>query len=139
MKFHDYKTMLDRAMGQVPKSEQLHDVRFECMKADVLLQGSKTIIRNFVEVADSVQRPPHHLIKALSRELGSPGNLDGKRLFFSGKFNYNLVNNKIGAYVKEFVICPSCGRHETELSKQDRIDVLKCKACGAVNPVRTLK
>ncbi len=139
MKFYDYKWMLQRALAQVPKSDKLEDKKFEWPKADVLIQGSKTIVRNFGDVASFLQRKPSHLVKFLSRELGSPGNRDGKRLFFSGRFNYNLVNTKLASYVKEFVICPSCGRHETVLMKQDRIDIMKCDACGALNPMRTIK
>lgn len=111
---------------------------FKVPPLDVVAEGNRTLLRNFAEVCDAIQRKPEHVVKFLTRELATKANLDGKRLFLMGKFNYNLVNARLQAYVKEFVICPACGRHETELSKDDRITMMKCNACGSKSAVRAL-
>jgi len=135
--FYDYDELLGRARQKLPHSSG-EDVIFKAPFLDVISEGSRTLLRNFAEVCDIIQRKPEHLMKFLTRELATKANLDGKRLFLIGKFNYNLVNARLQAYVKEFVICPACGRHETELIKDDRITMMKCNACGASTAVRAL-
>ena len=49
-----------------------------------------------------------------------------------------MINQKIEKYVKNYVICPVCGKPDTKLIKVDRVLVMKCMACGAVSPVPPL-
>lgn len=136
-KFHEYDWMLKRAREKLPKTEG-KVAKFEIPKAEVLVQGNKTMIRNFGEIADILNRKADHMIKFLAHELGTSGNLDGTRVFFTGKFGPMTVNQKLESYVKEFVLCPACGRNETQLLREGRISLLRCTACGARSSVRTL-
>ncbi|MFW6225798.1 MAG: translation initiation factor IF-2 subunit beta, partial [bacterium] len=39
-------------------------------------------------------------------------------------------------YAEEFVLCPECGKPDTELIKEEGITKLHCLACGAKHPVQ---
>ena len=39
-------------------------------------------------------------------------------------------------YVREFVICPVCGKPDTEMLSEKGIKLKNCLACGAKNPIK---
>ena len=134
-KFYDYDSMLGRAMKKIP--EQVSEtIVFEVPKAQVNIQGSKTLVNNFAEIADVINRPQQHLLKYLSKELATAGVIEGRRVVFQGRFGFTQLNNKIDSYVKEYVLCKQCGRHDTKLKHEGRIWLVKCMACGAREPVK---
>ncbi len=135
--FYLYDEMLSRAKAKLPQTTG-SEVLFSVPKADVWISGSRTEIRNFLDLCDVIDRKPEHMLKYLNRELATPGNMDGPRLILKGKIGPNQVNQRISDYVKEFVLCPACGRHETVLLKEDRVTIMKCNACGAQNSVRAI-
>jgi translation initiation factor 2 subunit 2 len=115
------------------------DVRFSVPEADVIIEGKTTVLRNFLEITDTINRDPTHLLKYLLRELGTAGKFDGTRVIFQGKFTTETIQSQIQAYVDEFVICSECGRPDTTLVRTDRVLMLKCDACGAHRPIRKRK
>ena len=74
-------------------------------------------------------------LKYLLRELATPGNVDGPRLVLGRKISSSIINGKIERYVNDFVLCPVCKKPDTTLTKEDRITMIKCSACGSKNPV----
>jgi translation initiation factor 2 subunit 2 len=130
----DYEKLLERAQSKIPK-KILQKERFEIPKAKGHIEGNKTIIINFLQIVSTLHREPQHLLKYLLRELATPGNLDGQRLILGKKISSSLINEKIEKYAKEFVICRDCGKPDTNLIKEERIQMLKCSACGAKHPV----
>ncbi len=132
-----YEELLARAMEKVPKSAGTGE-RFEMPVAETGLEGNKTIFKNFSVVAEKLRREPKHLLKFLSKELASPGAIDGARAIFDTKLQAAAVQKKLEAYVKEFIICKSCGRPDTKLVTENRIAMAKCEACGARNSVREI-
>ena len=52
------------------------------------------------------------------------------------KISANRINEKISQYVKEYVLCPECGKPDTRLMKEDKFIFIKCSACGAKKPVK---
>ena len=135
MEFYDYVWMLNRAREQLPENVFEKSV-FEVPKISANIEGSKTIILNFFEIADVVNRPADHLLKYLSKELATAGNIEGRRVIFQGKFYSTVLNKKLDDYVKSFVLCRQCGRHDTKLKHEGRIWMVKCMACGAKEPVK---
>ena len=131
-----YSKLLKRAKELLPKGEER--ARFEIPRAVVQNQGRQTFIKNFIDIAKSLRRDPQHLGKYLFKELAVPGNL-GQELNLQGKFSTDFINKKIDGYAKEFVICEECGKPDTNLIKNDRLYTLKCEACGAKKPVRSIK
>ncbi|HIE31882.1 MAG TPA: translation initiation factor IF-2 subunit beta [Methanosarcinales archaeon] len=134
----DYEKSLDRAYRNMPDFLTT-DVRFSIPEPDVIIEGKTTVLKNFLEIADTLNRDPSHLLKFLLRELGTAGKSDGSRVIFQGKFTNEDIQSYIDAYVSEFVICSECGRPDTTLVRSDRILTLKCAACGAHRPIRKRK
>ncbi|HLE07592.1 MAG TPA: translation initiation factor IF-2 subunit beta [archaeon] len=132
-----YEELLARAMEKVPKGAGTGE-RFEMPAADIALQGNQTIFKNFSVVAEKLRREPKHLLKFLSKELAIPGAIDGGRALFDTKLQAAAVQKKLESYVKEFIICKSCGRPDTKLVTENRIAMAKCEACGARNSVREI-
>ncbi|MGC8497537.1 MAG: translation initiation factor IF-2 subunit beta [Thermoplasmata archaeon] len=130
----DYESLLKRAREKMPMLTTSNE-RFQIPEADLMIEGKNTIFRNFVEVAKKIDRDPSHLSKFLLRELGTAGVLQGDRLIFKGKVSPINVKLKINDYIKVYVLCYECGSPDTMLRKEDRIEILVCKACGASRPV----
>ena len=133
----DYNELLDRAIDQLPQ-KVLETKRFQVPKAYSMIQGNRTIIQNFSEKADALNRDPQHVLKFLLRELGTAGNLEGSRAIMQGKFTHYLINDRIDDYVDRFIMCHECNRPDTRIVREDRIFLLKCEACGAKAPLKTL-
>ena len=80
----DYKTMLSRAYEQLPEQIEEQD-RFQVPRARVTRQGRRSIIMNFNDIAQALQRDPEHLLKFLLKETATRGNYDGTRVVLSGQ------------------------------------------------------
>ncbi len=130
----DYEKLLERAESKIPK-KILQKERFEIPLVKGHIEGSKTIITNFIQITSVLRREPQHLLKYLLRELAAPGNIDGQRLILGKKISSSLINEKIEKYANEFVICKDCKKPDTQLFKEERVLMLKCMACGAKHPI----
>ncbi len=130
-----YEELLKRARSKLPDIV-LKSERFEIPKVTGHLQGSKTIISNFVAIANLFRRQPDHLLKFLQRELATPAKIDGPRLILGRKLTPALVNSKVEQYAKTFVLCPQCSKPDTEMKKEDKVLMMRCTACGARNPIK---
>jgi len=132
-----YDQMLKEAEKKISRDIS-KESRLEIPPPNVIIQGNKTFISNFTDIANSIRRDPKHLAKFLFRELAKPGHVDNNRLILQGKVMKSLVQNKIDAYIKEFVVCKECNRPDTNIVKEDRLIFLKCEACGAKQPLRRI-
>jgi len=131
----EYDELLKRAYENLPKKTLEHE-RFEVPQADVLIQGNKTVIRNFTSICEKLNRDPKHLSKYLFKELATSGLIEGQRLILNSKFAEKTINSKINEYVKDFVLCKQCNRPDTKSVEYERgIFMMVCEACGARSPV----
>jgi len=133
--YEEYDELLEAARDKIPEDISDHE-RFEIPDLDILQEGNTTIFRNFTDVADQINRSPEKFLKFLLGELGTAGERENGRVVFKGKINSSKIRNKIEDYVEKYVLCPECGRPDTRLVKEDRIDIIKCDACGAHGPIR---
>jgi translation initiation factor 2 subunit 2 len=131
-----YEDMLDEAYKNVEVTEEVS--RFEIPKVQGLHSGTKTILSNFGQIVSHIRREPSHLSKALSKDLASQGEIQGDRLILSRKLSSKDVNEKIGKYVNEFVICPKCKKPDTELKEDGNKVFLHCLACGEKREVHKI-
>lgn len=131
----DYADMLKAARKQLPDSVKERN-RFEIPKAKGFVQGNKTIIANMQEIISTLRRDQQHVIKFLLRELATPGELRTEGLVLGRKVSASLVNEKVKKYADNYVICPECGKPDTELKKEEGVLYLVCHVCGAKNSVR---
>lgn len=131
----EYEKLLDRALKQIPHTSPGED-RFKIPEPEVDVTGNRTTLRNLKDIADALNREPTHLMRYLLREVGTAGNLDGVKGLFQGKFEVDVLRDRVNRYVEEFVICPECGKPDTKIMKQGRAHLLKCEACGARHSVK---
>ena len=131
----DYEQLLKRARESLPEVSQ-ETQRFEIPKVRGHIQGNKTIINNFHQIADTLGRKHDHLLKYVLRELATPGDLKNNALIIGTKISASRINEKISQYFKDFVTCKECNRPDTKLLKEDKITFIKCMVCGAKQPAR---
>lgn len=133
----EYENLLDRAIEQLPP-EVFEHKRFKIPKVYSDIQGNRTFIKNFKDVSERLNRDPQHVLKFLLRELGTAGNLESGRAILQGKFTHYLINERLEDYVNKYVICQECNRPDTNITREGRIFLLKCAACGAKAPLKQL-
>ena len=132
----DYEKLLNEAYDKVKQVDTLNE-RFEIPKIEGHFEGKKTILTNFFQIASHIRRTPEHFQKFLLKELATSGHFEGERLVLNNKIPSGKINEKVEQYVKEFVLCKECGKPDTELKKEDRLNFVHCLACGAKHSVRS--
>jgi len=133
----DYKSLLKKARSSMPDLV-LEKERFEVPKVKGHIQGNKTIITNFTQIAQLLHREVDHMLKFILRELAAPGEFKKSgSLIFGTKISSSRINEKIKKYVHEFVLCPDCGKPDTQLLKEGQFTHIKCLACGEKRPVKS--
>ncbi len=120
--------MLNEAYENVERTESSE--RFEIPKIKGHHEGIRTILTNFLQLSVNLRREPEHLMKFLNKELASSGEISGERLILSRKLSSKEINEKIGRYVKQFVLCPKCKKPDTELINGKGKVTMRCLACG---------
>ncbi|MBU0666768.1 MAG: translation initiation factor IF-2 subunit beta [Nanoarchaeota archaeon] len=125
-----YEDMLKSAQDKLPKINDNIE-RFNIPKVKGQVQGNKTIIGNFLQIANTLRRKPEHLLKYVLKELATPGEIKNSFLIFGTKLPASKINEKIQSYAETFVLCKICGKPDTKLTKESSIYYLKCHACGA--------
>ncbi len=134
----DYLDLLNRAKIACPETTESHE-RFELPELDILQEGKITIFKNFIDVTDKLRRDPLHVLQFLLKELGAPGNIEGRRAVIKAKISPSQINDKIQMYTETYVICSECGLPDTKMVREDRTLVLECEACGARRPITVRK
>ncbi len=122
--------MLSEAREVLP--EKAKDVaRFEVPKVKGRIEGNKTVVSNFFQIANVVGRKPQHLLKYVLKELATPGVLKNQTVVFGSKIPASKINEKIVSYVEEFVFCKECDGPDTKMVKEGDVYYIKCQVCGA--------
>jgi translation initiation factor 2 subunit 2 len=130
-----YEDMLKRVYSKLPSKAFKHK-RFELPKPRSWIAGSRTILLNYKEVCDTLNRDPNAVLKFLSRELATAGHFEGARAFFQGRFHNSTFQRLVKKYADVFVVCPICDRPDTKVVKEKRLSFLVCEACGARSSIR---
>ena len=125
----NYEDMIKNAREKIPEPEKAKD-RFQVPDVSGRIEGGRTVVTNFFEVADTLRRPPSHLLKFLNRTLATSGKIEGKHAEFKRRLRPKQINEKISDYEEKFVTCPSCGKADTTMSKDGSSYTVKCQACG---------
>jgi len=130
----DYEKLLGKARKELPE-KSVKTERFEVPKVRGHIQGNKTVISNFHQIADAIGREQEHMPKFILKELATPGELKSKAVIIGRKVSASMINEKIQAYVNKYVLCGECGKPDTKLIKEKSITFLKCTVCGAKQPI----
>ena len=131
----DYEALLQRARGEIPP-EVFDQPRFRIPRVDSFIQGSRTVVRNFKDLTDTLRRDPKHLLRYLSHELATAGEIRSPQAIFNGRFTSNVLDELMAKYTEEFVVCPICQRPDTEMRRVNRLLMLVCSACGGRTPLK---
>ncbi len=133
-----YEELLERAFEKLADKEVSRRGRFEIPRVSIQREGARTILKNFSQIAKTLNRSEEHLHKFLVKSLGTAGFIDNGRLVLQGKFTESELQKEIDDYVKLYVLCKECNSPDTEFVKEERVLMLRCLACGAKHPVRNI-
>ncbi|KAJ4363632.1 eukaryotic translation initiation factor 5 [Neocucurbitaria cava] len=99
--------------------------------------GIKTVIVNLSSVAQSLARPPAHVIKYFGFELGAQTNTNPNddRWIINGAHDASKLQDYLDGFISKFVLCKKCKNPETEVNIKDGHITLDCKACGKISDV----
>ena len=132
----DYEAMLQEIRKNLPEAVFIKE-RFEIPKVLGHIQGNRTVISNFLQIASALRRDVNHFLKYVLKELATPGEIKKSGALIMGtKVPASRINDKIRQYANEFVLCFECGKPDTKLEKEGELVKMKCTACGAKNVVK---
>ena len=134
---YNYDDLLKRACTQMPEVSTKRE-RLELPRLFINTVGMRTIISNFKEVADALDRDPQHILKFLTREMATAATFHDSRAIFQGKFQRDSFERLLQRYLDSYVICPVCKRPDTRVIKEKRLSFLVCNACGAKSAIKQL-
>ncbi|KAF2844861.1 eukaryotic translation initiation factor-like protein 5 [Plenodomus tracheiphilus IPT5] len=99
--------------------------------------GIKTVIVNLSSVAQSLARPPAHVIKYFGFELGAQTNTNPNddRWIINGAHDASKLQDYLDGFISKFVLCKKCKNPETDVHIKDGHITLDCKACGKISDV----
>lgn len=129
-----YEKMLDRLYSSIQVKVNTSR-RFEQPIAEILHIKNRTIITNFKEIAEKLNRSLEELARFFYKELAIAGVLDNDKLVLFGRFGFERINMALKYYIKKYVICPICFSIDTIITKEKKNIFLKCLACGATNSI----
>jgi translation initiation factor 2 subunit 2 len=133
----NYDDLLKRAFGQIPQVSEKRE-RLELPRFYMNTVGMRTIISNFKEISDALDRDPQHVIKFLTREMATAATFSDSRAIFQGKFQRDSFERLLQRYLEGYVVCPVCKRPDTKIVKEKRLSFLVCNACGAKSSIKQL-
>src|SRR3990170_7757810 len=134
---YNYDELLKRACSQMPQVS-LKRERLELPRLFISTVGMRTIISNFKEAADVLDRDPQHILKFLTREMATAATFHDSRAIFQGKFQRDSFERLLQRYLDGYVSCPVCKRPDTRIVKEKRLSFLVCNACGAKSSIKQL-
>jgi translation initiation factor 5 len=88
-------------------------------------------------VAQSLARPPSHVIKYFGFELGAQTNTspNDDRWIINGAHDASKLQDYLDGFISKFVLCKKCKNPETDVHIKDGHITLDCKACGKISDV----
>jgi translation initiation factor 2 subunit 2 len=134
---YDYEALLKRARSQIPEVGAKQE-RLGIPRLHHAVIGMRTIIYNFKEVANALEREPMHVLKYLSGEMATAATMQESRAIFQGKFQRDTFDRLLQRYLESYVVCSICKRPDTRIVKEKRLSFLVCEACGAKSSVKQL-
>jgi translation initiation factor 2 subunit 2 len=138
MTMRAYEELLERALEKLANKDIVKRERFEIPRVSVIREGARTTLKNFSQIARTLNRSEDHLYKYIVKSLGTAGFIDNGRLILQGKFTENEIQKEIDDYVRLYVLCRECNSPDTEFVKEERVLMIRCLACGAKHPVRNI-
>ena len=86
----NYRELLERTKSQLPSDVREHK-RFAVPKPRSFIIGMRTILSNFKEICDALNREPRHVLKFFSGEMATAATMQRNRAIFQGKFGSDTL------------------------------------------------
>lgn len=136
-----YQRMIEEAYKKIPETGYKQvTTRFNPPTVRIFYQGkNKTVILNFGEIAEYLNRDPNIMRKFLTLELAAPASPSNGRLILHTRVDDITLQNTINYFIRRYVKCPVCGGYDTKLEKIRKNIMLKCEICGAESPAPPIK
>ncbi|AGO60243.1 MULTISPECIES: translation initiation factor IF-2 subunit beta [Ferroplasma] len=131
----DYNKLLKDASGVLSSKNRTED-RLKVPEPEIIYEGKSTIIRNFIDITEMLNRNPEDLVKYFTKEFGIGASVAGRRLIINRKLREEEIREKLNAYMATYVLCYECSSPDTTIEKVGRTYLLVCKACGAEHPIK---
>ena len=133
----EYKKLLEEARKDLPE-HVFQKERFEIPNVRGHIQGNRTIISNFLQIANTPGRQPEDMLKFVLSEVATPGEIKKSGSVIVGsKVPASRINEKIKQYANSYVFCYECGKPDTKIEKEGNFSFLKCTACGAKHIIKS--
>lgn len=98
-------------------------------------QNTRTMIKNFVLICGELKRNPTDIEKFIGYKLNLRVKIDKKELMVHGDHTVVMLQSIISEYIKDYVLCGSCGNPETNICNNKLVNTLVCCACGSTTEV----
>jgi len=133
----DYKALLEKARKELPE-HVFQKERFEIPKVKGHIQGSRTVISNFLQIGGDLRREADHMLKFVLRELAAPGEIKKSgSVIIGSKVPASRINEKIKQYANIYVFCYDCSKPDTKIEKEGNLSFMKCLACGSRHTIKS--
>jgi len=98
--------------------------------------GIKTVVVNVADLATSLNRDASEITKFFGCELGAQTTMsvDDDRYVVNGAHSSQDLQNLVGKYIENFVLCKNCRLPETHYKIKGGVISQKCMACGSKDP-----
>lgn len=128
MNSSEYEKLLDQCYSELPevltkkKRFVIPDVKGRVIK-------TRTLIRNFSDIAKHFNRDTPHMYRFMLKFVGVRGELNDKgEVTLFSRFQPAMLNKGVHSYFNQYVECSYCKSPDTELLENNL--KIKCKACG---------
>lgn len=133
---YDYEHLLENAFENMPKIKLSTGERFQIPELDVIIEGNKTIIKNFQSICEKVRRDVNELALYFKKELGAPVTIQETSLLIHKKSKPEVLKKMLESYIQNNVLCAECKRPDTKIVTIQGTKFLLCEACGARRNIR---
>ncbi len=132
----DYEKLLKRIQDKISEKKTDTGDRFELPSPDVMWEGQRTILRNFMDFPKILRRDPDKVLQYLAKEFATPAERSGEQAMFVGRREPHDFVNLFEIYIKDYLECPTCKSPDTRIERENRISFLVCEACGAKSSLK---
>ncbi|MEM1583285.1 MAG: translation initiation factor IF-2 subunit beta [Nitrososphaerota archaeon] len=133
-----YQFFLEKVMADLPQTLGKIGDRVLVVNPVIIHESKRTVISNFTNIANTLNREPEHLARFILKESAKAGTIQGERLLIQGRVTNEELRKLLELYVKEFVKCPVCGGLDTRIVAEKRFRFLLCEVCGAKSAIRKI-
>lgn len=132
----DYEKLLKRIQDKISTKKSSSGERFELPTPNVMWEGQRTILRNFMDFPKVLRRDPDKVLQYLSKEFATPAERSGEQAMFVGRREPHDFISLFEIYIKDYLECPTCKSPDTKIERENRISFLVCEACGAKSSLK---